>query len=452
MNQTKFVLSEKELPKQYYNIVADMPNIPPPPLHPGTLEPAGPEDLSPLFPMSLIMQEVSNDPYIDIPDELREAYLLYRPTPLFRARRLERALDTPAKIYYKYEGVSPTGSHKPNTALAQAYYNAQEGVKRLTTETGAGQWGSSLAFGCSKFGMECKVYMVRISYDQKPYRKHMMRAYGAQVVASPSVDTEAGRNSLSEEPDTPGSLGLSISEAVEDAAGREDTKYSLGSVLNHVLLHQTVIGLEALKQMEMTGDYPDTVVGCVGGGSNYAGLAFPFLRDKINGKEIDFLATEPSACPTLTKGEYRYDFGDKIGMTPLMPMFTLGHDFTPAPIHAGGLRYHGDAPLICQLVKDELIAAKSYDQKSVFEAGITFAKAEGIIPAPEANHAVKGAIDKAMEAKEAGEERTILFGLCGHGHFDMAAYEAYFEGRLDDAPLTEDTLRKNLENLPVISV
>ncbi|MFQ6673412.1 MAG: TrpB-like pyridoxal phosphate-dependent enzyme [Fidelibacterota bacterium] len=451
MNATKIILDEHEIPRRWYNVVADMRQGPPPPLHPGTGKPIGPDDLAPLFPMALILQEVSQERFIDIPEEVLEALSLYRPTPLMRARRLEKALKTPAKIYYKYEGVSPPGSHKPNTALAQAYYNKEEGVKRLTTETGAGQWGSALAFACQMFGLECKVYMVKVSYEQKPYRKALMRAYGAEIVSSPSRDTEAGLKILSETPNTTGSLGIAISEAVEDAASREDTKYSLGSVLNHVLMHQTVIGQEAMKQMEVTGDYPDTIIGCVGGGSNFAGLCFPFVRDKVNGKEIDILATEPTACPTLTRGVYRYDFGDTMGMTPLVPMYTLGHRFTPPPIHAGGLRYHGDAPLLCQLVKDGIIRAEGYDQTDVFAAAVQFARSEGIIPAPEANHAIKGVIDAAVRARESGEEKIILFNLSGHGHFDMLAYENYFEGTLEDAPFTEAMLEESLaalEGLP----
>lgn len=435
------------MPKKWYNVAADLPSPPPPPLHPGTRQPIGPDDLSPLFPMSLILQEVSQDRFIDIPEPVLEALTLWRPTPLIRAHRLEKALGTPAKIYYKYEGVSPTGSHKPNTAVAQAYYNKQEGIKRLATETGAGQWGSSLAFAAALFGLECKVYMVRISFEQKPYRKALMESYGAQIVASPSSDTQAGRAVLAEIPDTPGSLGIAISEAVEDAATREDTKYSLGSVLNHVLLHQTIIGQEAIKQLEANGDYPDKVIGCVGGGSNFAGIAFPFMRDKINGKQIDFIATEPASCPTLTKGEYRYDFGDTAQLTPLMPMYTLGHSFVPPAIHAGGLRYHGDAPLLCHLVKEGLIGAEAYTQVEVFESAIIFARNEGIIPAPESNHAVHGAIKHARQAKEEGKETTILFNLSGHGFFDMAAYTNYLAGNLVDHSMTEEEVRENLEKL-----
>ncbi|MBT3663126.1 MAG: TrpB-like pyridoxal phosphate-dependent enzyme, partial [Candidatus Marinimicrobia bacterium] len=432
MSQKKIYLSEKEMPKQWYNIAADMPNPAPPILHPGTGQPIGPEDLAPLFPMGLIMQEVCQDQFIDIPEPVMEALRIWRPSPLIRATGLEKALGTPAKIYYKYEGVSPTGSHKPNSAVAQAFYNKEEGIMRLSTETGAGQWGSSLAFAGSLFGQEVKVYMVRISFDQKPYRKALMQTYGAQVVASPSPDTNYGRSVLEQTPDTPGSLGIAISEAVEDAATREDTRYALGSVLNHVLLHQTVIGQEAIKQMEIAGDYPDIVLGCCGGGSNYAGLAFPFLREKINGKDMRFVATEPASCPTLTKGEFRYDFGDTAQLTPLSPMYTLGHQFVPPPIHAGGLRYHGDSPLLSKLVKDGLIEAEAYGQVDCFESSIKFAKSEGIVPAPESSHAVHGAVKHALEAKEAGEEKTILFNLSGHGYFDMAAYTKFLSGTLED--------------------
>src|SRR5437870_13814294 len=419
-HRTKYVLDEADLPTQWYNIQADLRTPVPPVLHPGTGQPIGPQDLAPLFPMALIAQEVSQERWIDIPEEVRDVLRLWRPSPLYRARRLERALDTPAHIYYKYEGVSPAGSHKPNTSVAQAYYNKLEGVTRLSTETGAGQWGSALAMACSFFGLECKVYMVKISYNQKPYRRVMMETWGAQVVASPSEDTQAGRTVLAQAPDSPGSLGIAISEAVEDAAQRGDTKYSLGSVLNHVLLHQTVIGQEAIAQMELAGAFPDVVVGCVGGGSNFAGLAFPFIREKIAGREIDVLACEPAACPTLTRGLFAYDFGDTSKLTPLVPMHTLGHDFVPAPIHAGGLRYHGVAPLISQLVKDGLIRADAYLQSDVFASALLFANSEGIIPAPESAHAIHGAPEVAREADEAGEERTILFNLSGHGHFDMA--------------------------------
>src|SRR4051794_13307632 len=428
-----------------------MPSPPQPVLHPGTGQPVGPDDLAPLFPMELIGQEVSRDAEIAIPEEVLDLYRLWRPTPLYRAHRLESAIGTRSRIFYKYEGVSPAGSHKPNTAVAQAFYNKKEGRTRLATETGAGQWGSALAFACRLIGLECKVYMVRISYDQKPFRRSMIQLWGAEIVASPSEDTESGRAVLAEHPDSPGSLGIAISEAVEDAAQREDTAYSLGSVLNHVLLHQTVIGQEALQQMELAGAYPDVVVGCVGGGSNFAGLAFPFLREKIAGKEIDVVATEPAACPTLTRGVFAYDFGDTSKLTPLVPMHTLGHDFIPAPIHAGGLRYHGVAPLISQLVRDGLIRAEAYLQNDVFASAVQFARTEGIIPAPESSHAIHGAVDAARAADEAGEERTILFNLSGHGHFDMAAYDNYLSGKLQDVALDEDEIGRALraiEGLP----
>jgi len=437
-DQTKFVLSERDIPEKWYNIIADMPNKPLPPLHPATHEPIGPEALAPLFPMELIKQEVTGDTWVEIPEEVRDVYKLWRPTPLYRAHRLEKMLDTPAKIYYKYEGVSPAGSHKPNTAVPQAYYNMKEGVKRITTETGAGQWGSALAFACNLFGMECEVYMVRISYDQKPYRKLMMNTWGAQVYPSPSDRTNAGRQILAQDPDSPGSLGIAISEAVEIAATNDDAKYSLGSVLNHVLLHQTVIGQEAIKQMEMAGDYPDIVIAPFGGGSNFAGISFPFLRHKLTeGKKIRAIAVEPTSCPKLTRGVFRYDFGDTVGMTPLLPMYTLGHTFVPAKIHAGGLRYHGAGVIVSQLLKDGIIEAAAVDQIETFEAGILFAKAEGIIPAPEANHGIAQAIREAEIAREEGVSKTILFNLCGHGNFDMASYEAYFAGRLQKHEMTQ---------------
>ncbi len=436
--QTKFVLSERDIPEKWYNIAADMPNKPLPPLHPATHQPIGPEALAPLFPMELIKQEVSSDRWVEIPEEVREIYKIWRPTPLFRAHRLEKMLDTPAKIYYKYEGVSPAGSHKPNTAVPQAYYNMKEGVKRITTETGAGQWGSALAFACNLFGLDCEIYMVRISYDQKPYRKLAMNTWGATVYASPSERTHAGRQILAQDPDSPGSLGIAISEAVEVAATQEETKYALGSVLNHVLLHQTVVGQEAIQQMEMAGDFPDIVIAPFGGGSNFAGISFPFLRHKlVDGKKLRAIAVEPASCPKLTRGVFRYDFGDTVGMTPLLPMYTLGHTFVPAKIHAGGLRYHGAGVLVSQLLRDGIIEAVAADQLETFEAGILFAKAEGIIPAPEANHAVAQAIREAQIAKEEGVSKTILFNLCGHGNFDMAAYEAYFAGRLQKHELTQ---------------
>jgi tryptophan synthase beta chain len=448
---TKFLLAESELPRRWYNIRADMPSPPQPVLHPGTGEPVGPDDLTPLFPMELILQEVSEEPEVAIPDEILDIYRLWRPTPLYRARRLEQAVGTRSRIFYKYEGVSPPGSHKPNTAVAQAFYNAKEGRTRLSTETGAGQWGSALAFACTLFGLECKVYMVRISYEQKPFRRSLIQAWGATIVPSPSDETQSGRAVLEQRPDSPGSLGIAISEAVEDAAGRDDTAYSLGSVLNHVLLHQTVIGQEALAQMEQAGAFPDVVIGCVGGGSNFAGLAFPFLREKIAGRDIDVLACEPAACPTLTRGLFAYDFGDTSKLTPLVPMHTLGHDFIPEPIHAGGLRYHGVAPLISQLVRDDLIRAEAYLQTDVFGSAVEFARHEGTIPAPEAAHAIHGALLTAKAADEAGEERTILFNLSGHGHFDMAAYDNYFAGKLEDVALDEAEIQRALaaiEGLP----
>jgi tryptophan synthase beta chain len=446
---TKFLLGEKDIPTAWYNIIADLPSPPAPPLHPGTGQPLGPADLAPLFPMALIGQEVSAERYIEIPEAIREVYRLWRPSPLHRARRLEQALDTPAHIYYKYEGVSPAGSHKPNTAVAQAYYNKQEGIRRLSTETGAGQWGSSLAFACALFDLECTVYMVKVSFQQKPYRRSMIQTFGAQVIASPSDQTNAGRQILSEDPESPGSLGIAISEAVEDAATHEDTHYSLGSVLNHVCLHQTVIGLEALQQMEMAGEYPDDVIACFGGGSNFAGLAFPFVRDKIrDGRKTRILAAEPESCPSLTRGELAYDFGDTVGLTPLMRMHTLGHTFIPAGIHAGGLRYHGAAPLVSALLDHDLIEARAYHQLGCFEAAVQFARTEGIIPAPESSHAIRAAVDAALAAREAGERRVILFNLSGHGHFDMAAYDAYFAGQLQDYAYPREKVEEALTHLP----
>jgi tryptophan synthase beta chain len=449
---TKFLLEESQLPRHWYNIRSDMPNPAQPVLHPGTGEPVGPDDLAPLFPMELILQEVSEDSEVAIPDEVLELYRLWRPTPLYRARRLEQSVGTRSRIFYKYEGVSPPGSHKPNTAVAQAFYNRREGRTRLATETGAGQWGSALAFACKLLGLECKVYMVRISYEQKPSRRSLIKTWGAEIVPSPSSDTQSGRSILEDDPDSPGSLGIAISEAVEDAAGRADSAYSLGSVLNHVLLHQTVIGQEALAQMDMADAYPDVVVGCVGGGSNFAGLAFPFLRDKIAGRELDVLACEPAACPTLTRGVFAYDFGDTSKLTPLVPMHTLGHDFIPAPIHAGGLRYHGAAPLISQLVRDGLMRAEAYLQNDVFASAVLFAGTEGIVPAPEAAHAIHGALEVARQADDEGTERTILFNLSGHGHFDMAAYDNYFAGKLEDVALESEEIERALraiEGLPV---
>ena len=448
MKQRKFTLEEKEIPENWYNIVADMPNKPLPPLNPGTLEPIGPEALAPLFPMALIEQEVSTEKWISIPDEVRNIYSLWRPTPLYRAYGLEKALDTPAKIYYKYEGVSPSGSHKPNTAVPQAFYNKQEGVKRITTETGAGQWGSALSFACQHFGIECDVYMVKLSYHHKPYRKSMMNAWGANVFASPTNLTEAGRKILAENPDSPGSLGIAISEAVEMAAQREDTKYALGSVLNHVKLHQTIIGQEAIKQMEKAGDMPDIVVAPFGGGSNFAGLAFPFLRLNLEeGRNIRCIASEPTSCPKLTRGVFRYDFGDTGGMTPLLPMYTLGHDFVPAPIHAGGLRYHGAGVIVSQLLKDNLIEAVAHDNLEVFEAGVLFAKTEGIIPAPEATHGIATVIAEAKKCKEEGVSKTILFNLCGHGNFDMKAYDDYFEGKIVKHELSQEEINASISRL-----
>lgn len=444
----KILLEESELPQSYYNIQADMPNPTLPPLHPGTKQPIGPDDLAALFPMELIKQEVSKERWIEIPDEVRNIYKMYRPTPLYRALNLEKLLDTPAKIYYKYEGVSPAGSHKPNTAIAQAYYNKMEGAKRLTTETGAGQWGSALSFACNKFGLGCEIYMVKISYDQKPYRKVMMNTWGAEVISSPSRNTNSGRKILEVDPDSPGSLGIAISEAVERAATTEGTNYALGSVLNHVLLHQTVIGLEAIKQLELAGDFPDIVVAPFGGGSNFAGIAFPFLRHNFQeGKNVRCIAVEPASCPKLTRGEFRYDFGDTVGLTPLIPMYTLGHTFIPAPIHAGGLRYHGAGALISQLLKDKLIEAVAIQQLECFEAGVKFAQTEGIIPAPEANHGIAQVIREAIKAREEGSSKTILFNLCGHGYFDMSAYEAYFNNELQDHEFTDEQLYSALKKL-----
>jgi tryptophan synthase beta chain len=446
-DHTKYLLGEDAIPTHWVNLLPDLPGAPLPPLHPGTMQPAGPDDLTPIFPMALILQEVSPEPEIEVPDAVREAYKLWRPTPLYRARRLEAELDTPARIYYKYEGVSPAGSHKPNTAVPQAYENAQAGIRKLTTETGAGQWGSSLAFACGLFGLECEVFMVGSSYDQKPYRRSMMQTWGATVHRSPSEETESGRANAGS---PTGSLGIAISEAVEVAAQSDDTNYSLGSVLNHVLLHQTVIGQETIAQMELAGDEPDVVVGCVGGGSNFAGLAYPWLRRKLRagGAGPRFLAAEPAACPTLTQGVYAYDFGDTAGLTPLMPMYTLGHGFVPPPVHAGGLRYHGDAPSLCALVKAGAIEARAYRQNDTFAAALRFARSEGIIPAPEPAHAIRAVIEEAEAARDAGEERVILFGLCGHGHFDLAAYDAYLAGSLEDPEFSEADRDAALAALP----
>ncbi len=449
MSQTKKItLSESEIPEKWYNIVHDMPNKPLPPLHPGTHEPIGPEMLAPLFPMALIMQEVSQDKYVDIPEEVRDIYKIWRPTPMFRATGLEKALDTPAKIYYKYEGVSPAGSHKPNTAVPQAYYNKMEGVKRITTETGAGQWGSALSFACSHFGIECEVFMVKVSYDGKPYRKIMMNTWGSTVHSSPSTLTEAGRQILAKDPNSPGSLGIAISEAVERALMDDSTKYALGSVLNHVLMHQTIIGEEAILQLEKAGDFPDIVVAPFGGGSNFAGISFPFLRYNLEGKRnVRCVAVEPASCPKLTRGVFRYDLGDSIGMTPLIPMYTLGHNFIPAPIHAGGLRYHGAGAIVSQLLNDKLIEAVAIKQLECFEAGILFARTEGIIPAPEATHAIAQVIREAQACKESGESKTILFNLCGHGHFDMTSYEDYMSGKLVEHEVTQEEILSSLAEL-----
>ncbi|GMU40037.1 MAG: tryptophan synthase beta chain [Chloroflexota bacterium] len=447
--QLKYLLDESRIPTHWYNVQADLPVPLAPPLHPGTGQPIGPGDLAPLFPMAAIMQEVSQERWIEIPERVRDAYRAYRPSPLFRARRLEEALGTPAHIYYKYEGVSPVGSHKVNSAIAQVYYNQQEGVKRITTETGAGQWGSALAYACQMFGIELKIYMVRVSYEQKPYRKALMHTFGAEVVASPSTDTNAGRKVLAESPTSSGSLGIAISEAVEDAASREDTKYSLGSVLNHVLLHQTVIGQEAIAQMEMAGEEPDVVIGCVGGGSNFAGLAFPFMQDRLAGKKrTRFVAAEPASCPSLTKGLYTYDFGDTVGLTPLVKMHTLGHSFMPPSIHAGGLRYHGMAPLMSHLYDLGYMEAGAHPQLKVFDAATQFARAEGILPAPESAHAIASAIDEAKAAREAGEARVILFNLSGHGFLDLGAYEQYFAGELEDYEFPSELIDEALKGVP----
>jgi tryptophan synthase beta chain len=451
METVQYNLPQDRIPRAWYNIAADLPAPPAPPLHPGTLQPVGPDDLAPLFPMALILQEVSTEREIEIPDPVRQVYAQWRPSPLFRGRRLEKALDTPAKIYYKYEGVSPAGSHKPNTAVAQAYYNKVEGTKRLATETGAGQWGSSLAMACAFFGLECKVFMVRVSYDQKPYRRALMEAFGASVTASPSMETDTGRAIFAQNPETNGSLGIAISEAVEAAAKDPDTKYALGSVLNHVLLHQTVIGLEAMEQMALAGDEPDVLVGCTGGGSNFAGLVFPYLGRKIKGQtHARVVAVEPAACPSLTKGEFTYDFGDTGHLTPLVKMHTLGSTFVPPGIHAGGLRYHGMAPLVSHVKHLGLIEATSVQQLDAFAAGVQFARAEGIIPAPEANHAVAGAIREALAAKEEGRARTILFNLCGHGHFDMQAYIDYHAGKLQNYEYPAEEIAMALAGLPSV--
>jgi tryptophan synthase beta chain len=446
--QHKYLLDESQMPTRWYNIIPDLPEPPPPPLHPGTREPVGPDDLAPLFPIELIAQEVSTESYIDIPEPVLDIYRMWRPSPLYRARGLERALGTPARLYYKYEGVSPAGSHKPNTAVPQAYYNSLHNIRRLTTETGAGQWGTSLAFACAQFGIECEVWQVRASFDQKPYRKAMMEVFGASVHPSPSDLTNAGRAILAADPDSPGSLGMAISEAVEVAATHDDTRYALGSVLNHVLLHQTIIGEEALLQMAMAGDTPDLIVGCTGGGSNFAGLMFPFLREKMAGRMAPTIrAVEPASCPSLTRGQYRYDFGDTAGLTPLMKMHTLGHDFVPDPIHAGGLRYHGMAPLISHIYELGLIEAVAKPQTECFEAGVTFARHEGIVPAPEPTHALAACIEEALRCKETGEEKVILTALCGHGHLDLAAYQNFMDGKVVDHELGQGAIDEALAGI-----
>ncbi|MGD2062276.1 MAG: TrpB-like pyridoxal phosphate-dependent enzyme [Nitrospirota bacterium] len=447
MTETKILLDESEIPTHWYNVVADMPNPPEPVLGPAG-QPIGPDALAPIFPMALIEQEVSGERWIEIPEEVRRIYGLWRPSPLFRAHRLEAALGTPARIYYKYEGVSPAGSHKPNTAVAQAYYNRQAGIRRLSTETGAGQWGSALSLAGQLFDLEVRVYMVKVSYHQKPFRRSMIETWGAEVLASPTDQTESGRKILAQDPECPGSLGIAISEAVEEAATRDDTNYSLGSVLNHVLLHQTVIGLEAQKQFATVGDYPDAIYAACGGGSNFGGVAFPFFADKAAGKAVRLVAVEPASCPTLTRGHYAYDFGDSVGLTPLLRMYTLGHDFVPPGIHAGGLRYHGDSALVSQLYHEGLIEARAVHQLATFEAGVTFARAEGIIPAPESNHAIRGVIDDALECKKTGEPKVLFFNLSGHGHFDMAAYDQYFAGQLHDYEYPQEAIEAALDRLP----
>jgi tryptophan synthase beta chain len=447
MSVKKVFLPEREIPRQWYNIQADMTTPLQPPLHPLTKKPVGPDDLLPIFPMNLIEQEVSTTRWIDIPEEVLEKLLIWRPTPLQRASALEKYLQTPAKIYFKNEAVSPAGSHKPNTAIAQAYYNKIAGTRRLTTETGAGQWGCALSLGCSLFGLECKVYMVKVSYEQKPYRRLMMKSWGATCVSSPSRETEFGRNMLSTDPHTSGSLGIAISEAVEDAVTSPNTKYSLGSVLNHVMLHQTIIGLEAQKQLEIIGEYPDVLIGCVGGGSNFAGISFPYIRDKIHGRELQIVAVESTACPTLTRGPFAYDFGDTAAKTPLLPMFTLGHNFLPRPIHAGGLRYHGMSPLLSQLTLDRLIEPRAYNQLQAYEAGVLFARTEGLVCAPETNHAIAAVIEEARKAKEEGRPKTILFNLSGHGLLDLPGYDAYLNGELVEYTLSEEEIQQSLKDL-----
>jgi len=450
MEQTKIVLSEKEIPQAWYNIQPDLPEPLAPPLHPKTFKPLTPEDMAPIFPMELLKQEMSQERWIDIPDEVLDVYKLWRPTPLYRAHRLEKALKTPARIYYKNESVSPPGSHKPNTAVAQAYYNKKEGVRRIATETGAGQWGSALSFACNIFGLKCTVYMVKVSYHQKPYRRVLMETWGAEVHPSPTRLTNSGRSILEKDPECPGSLGIAISEAVEDAATHDDTKYSLGSVLNHVILHQTVVGLELKKQLKLAGEKPDILTGCIGGGSNFAGFSFPFVKDKMGGKDIQIIACEPEACPTLTRGPYRYDFGDTARIAPVVKMYTLGHSFVPPPIHSGGLRYHGDAPLVCLLVKKGIVEARAYHQNPVFEAAVLFARTEGILPAPETAHCVKAAVDEAKKCKETGEKKCIVIAFSGHGHFDLAAYDAYLTKKLEDYAYPEQKIKEALALVPVI--
>ena len=452
MEQVKVLLDEQEMPRRWYNVQADLPTPLAPPFHPATMDVATPEQMNVIFPMALLEQEMSPAPFFDIPDEVMQILALWRPTPLMRARNLEKALDTPAKIFFKNESVSPAGSHKPNTAVAQAYYNKQAGIKRISTETGAGQWGSAMSLACQLFGLECTVYMVRVSYDQKPYRKSIINTWGAEIFASPSEQTESGRAALAENPDHLGSLGLAISEAVEDAVKRDDTNYALGSVLNHVCLHQTVIGEEAIKQMTKIGEKPDVVIGCIGGGSNFAGLSFPYVREKINGMDVRILAVEPASCPTVTKGIYAYDYGDTAHLAPIVLMYTLGHTFTPPGIHAGGLRYHGMSPLVSRLVEDNIIEAIAVPQLECFEAGLLFARTEGIVPAPESTHAIRGAVIEAMKAKEEGKERTILFNLSGHGHFDMSAYDAFLAGQLHNYEYPQAMVDEALGKLPKVEL
>jgi tryptophan synthase beta chain len=450
MEPLRVILPQDQIPRRWYNVVGDVPDVATPVLHPGTRKPVGPADLAPLFPMELIGQEVSRETWVDIPEEILDVLSLWRPTPLHRARRFEEALGTPARIYYKNESVSPPGSHKPNTAVAQAYYNMKEGVRRIATETGAGQWGSALSFACNLFGLQCTVYMVRVSYDQKPYRKNLMQTWGATVYPSPSDKTNSGRKMLAENPKSPGSLGMAISEAVEDAATHDDTKYSLGSVLNHVLMHQTVVGLETKKQLEMIGEEPNVLIGCVGGGSNFAGFCFPFVTDRLEGRNLRIVAVEPESCPSTTRGEYRFDFGDTAELTPLVKMHTLGHKFVPPGIHAGGLRYHGMAPLMSALIRKGVIEATARHQIACFEAAVRFARTEGIVPAPETAHAIRVAIDEALECKKTGEPKVIVFNFSGHGHFDMAAYEAYFAGRLQDYAYPAEAIREAMKSVPVV--